>query len=273
MIILLILVVASPSTAGKPIHDFTLKDFDGTPVTLSSFKGKPILLDFWASWCGPCRKAMPFLASLHEKYAQGGFVLIGVNLDSKVDVPKFKQLLQTYNVKYSNVIAYGSDVMNRYGVSAMPTTVLINPNFEEELRFVGMSPSAESQLDSRINKMLSGTSQPLNVCLGFIKIAGDKSDAGLSDKIRGLVSQSLKSSKTNLQVTYSLPGDDPTGNCDFGISGSFTAESGKGRLTVNLIDSKTGMKLNSVSEFGKMEELEPMVQKVVTQLSPSLVKQ
>ncbi len=146
---------STESASGNQVHDFTLKDFNGNEFTLSSLKGKPVLLDFWASWCPPCKKAMPFLASLDKKYRDQGFVLIGVNLDRNVDIPAFRQLLDKYDVEYKNVVALGSNVPGEYGVTAMPTTVLINPEFEEVMRFVGLNPSAEKQLEEKIKELLA----------------------------------------------------------------------------------------------------------------------
>ena len=91
--IALFLLLATIAEA-RPVYDFALKDLDGNTVKLSNFKGKVILLDFWATWCKPCQAAMPFLVSLHKKYGDKGFVLIGVNVDRRKGPDKVQKFLE-----------------------------------------------------------------------------------------------------------------------------------------------------------------------------------
>ena len=108
--------------------DFTLEDMDGNKLTLSDFKGKTILLNFWATWCGPCKYEMPFIEKLYQDTKDSDFVIITVNLqETKLIVSKF----MTDN-KYHFPVWLDSkgDVANQYGVSGIPLSLLINKDFK-----------------------------------------------------------------------------------------------------------------------------------------------
>lgn len=103
---------------------FSLPGKDGQAIDLAKYKGQVVMLNFWASWCGPCRTEMPLMDQIYKKYAPAGFVLLGVNVDNdSTDANKF--LAQ---VPVSFPIAYDreSKVSNTYQVSAMPSTVFID---------------------------------------------------------------------------------------------------------------------------------------------------
>jgi peroxiredoxin len=110
---------------GQPAPDFEPAVQAGPKLTgkLSSLKGKVVLLDFFATWCGPCREAMPHLQHLHETYGQKGLKVIGISSEAKATVAA---AAQRFNLKYTLAADVGESVTGRYRVFALPTMVLID---------------------------------------------------------------------------------------------------------------------------------------------------
>jgi peroxiredoxin len=105
---------------------FTLKDMNGGSVNLASLKGKVVLLDFWATWCGPCKIEIPGFIELHEKYKAKGLAVVGVSVD---DTPEqLKPFVAQYKMTYPVLLGLGQDAMQEaYGpMWGLPTTYLIS---------------------------------------------------------------------------------------------------------------------------------------------------
>ena len=111
-----------PKTANL---DFTLKDLNGNDITLSAYKGKVILLDFWATWCGPCKVEIPYFIDLYTKYRAQGFQMLGFDVDDPL--PQLKQYVQSMKMNYPVLIGQGrEDVLEAFGpMIGLPTTVII----------------------------------------------------------------------------------------------------------------------------------------------------
>ena len=103
------------------------KDLDGKPVTLADFKGKVLLIDFWATWCGPCRAEMPNVIKAYGKYHAKGFEVLGISLDRPNDVEKLKSYIKEKGMPWRQVhYSEGqNDVATAYGVEGIPHTVLV----------------------------------------------------------------------------------------------------------------------------------------------------
>ena len=106
--------------------DFTFKDLDGRDVTLSSFKGKVILLDFWATWCGPCKFEIPGFIELYTKYRSQGFQVLGLAVDDPV--PALKAYAEQMKMNYPVLVGEGrEDILEAYGpMPGLPTTFIIS---------------------------------------------------------------------------------------------------------------------------------------------------
>lgn len=108
--------------------DFTLSTPDGDPISLSSLKGKVVLIDFWASWCGPCRKENPNLVKLYQKYKSKGFTILSVSLDN--DESAWKNAIETDGLIWPNHVSdlkgWESPMTQVYGFNSIPYTVVIN---------------------------------------------------------------------------------------------------------------------------------------------------
>jgi len=112
---------------GKIAPDFTMLDVDGKPLALSAFKGKYVLIDFWASWCGPCRKENPHVVELYNEFHEKGFDILGVSLDQKKDA--WLKAIEDDQLAWSQVSdlkGWKNEVAQLYGVSSIPHTVLLD---------------------------------------------------------------------------------------------------------------------------------------------------
>ena len=112
------------STAGSKAAEFSLKSVDGKTIKLSQFKGKIVIIDFWATWCPPCRKGIPDLIAIQKEYKKD-VVVIGISVDqekTKADVPGF---VKNYGINYP-VVYFDDKVVQDYGgISAIPTSFVV----------------------------------------------------------------------------------------------------------------------------------------------------
>ncbi|MHC4630411.1 MAG: redoxin family protein [Planctomycetota bacterium] len=139
----------SPLT-GKPAPSFTLKDLNGKQVSLSDFKDKVVLLDFWATWCGPCVRAIPYVESLHKKYKDQGLVVIGIN--NERDHTKVKAFAKT---RMSYLILLDADKQfKEYGARSIPTAFYIDKEGMIRYRDVGFGPGKEKEMEQKIKELL-----------------------------------------------------------------------------------------------------------------------
>ena len=145
---------AAPAEKASMAPDFSLADVStGKDVTLSHFRGKVVLLDFWATWCGPCRMEIPGFIKLQEEYGKKGFVMLGVSLDQQ-GLAVVKPFMQVWKVNYTMVIDQMGLVQNSYGgIHSIPTTVLIGKKGDIKGAFVGVHP--EEQFEEEIKKALA----------------------------------------------------------------------------------------------------------------------
>jgi thiol-disulfide isomerase/thioredoxin len=117
-------VPALAAAADGPAPDFQLASSGGKPVSLAQYKGQVVMINFWATWCGPCRTEMPVLEQLHKKYKPMGFTMMGVNVepDSAGAVDWLKATPVTFPILFDT----DSKVSKLYAVSGMPSTVIVD---------------------------------------------------------------------------------------------------------------------------------------------------
>lgn len=114
---------------GQTFVDFTLNDTSGNPVNLSSLKGKYFLMDFWASWCGPCRRENPNVVSVYKDYKNKGFDIIGISFDN--NEAKWKQAIIDDSLSWTQVSdlkGWKCEAGKLYGVRSIPHSVLVDPD-------------------------------------------------------------------------------------------------------------------------------------------------
>ncbi len=119
-----------------PMPSWTLKDVDGKSISSDEFKGKVVVLDFWATWCGPCRSEIPGYVKLQKKYQDIGLAIVGVSLDQ--DGPaKVQEFMRDQGINYRIVMGDDKIADAFGGVEAIPTTFIIDRNGTVQFRKVG----------------------------------------------------------------------------------------------------------------------------------------
>ncbi len=121
---------------GSMAPNFTLEDLQHQPVSLESFRGKAVLLNFWATWCGPCQMEMPSLESLYQKYRPRGFVVLGVSVDEEGE-SAMQDFLKQVQVSFPIVNDKNQDVTDLYQTYRVPETYLIDPQGKIVSKFLG----------------------------------------------------------------------------------------------------------------------------------------
>lgn len=142
----------SLDVAGKPAPDFTLQSLDGKNVQLSSYKGQAVLLNFWATWCGPCKIEMPWFVELQKEYGPQGLQIVGVAMDdaSKEDITKF---VKEMGVNYTILLGKEAVGQEYGGVNVLPTTFFIDRDGKIVAREFGLQ--SRSLFVDNIKKALS----------------------------------------------------------------------------------------------------------------------
>jgi peroxiredoxin len=147
------LLLCSSSLFAAAAPDFTLKNLNGENIRLTEQRGQVIMLNFWASWCGPCRNEMPLLDKLDTKYGKMGFVLYGVNTDE--DIAEAKNVLEKIKVNYPILLDPDSKVSELYKVDSMPFTVFIDKKGQVRHIHKGYTLGDEEKYVQKIKELIS----------------------------------------------------------------------------------------------------------------------
>jgi peroxiredoxin len=147
------LVVSSLVSASTTVApSFTLPSRSGDTVSLEQLHGKVVMLNFWASWCGPCRTEMPLLEQMHKRYSSLGFTLLGVNVEA--NTADAERWLKDTPVSFPVLFDRDSKVSKLYNVSAMPSTVFIDRKGNIRYLHKGYKPGDESEYLNQIRALL-----------------------------------------------------------------------------------------------------------------------
>jgi peroxiredoxin len=148
-----LMLCSSALFAADVAPDFTLKSSTGENVRLAEQRGQVVILNFWASWCGPCRAEMPLLDAMSKKYGKMGFVLYGINVDQ--DTAEAKKVLQKISVNYSVLFDPESKLSDLYNVDAMPTSVFIDKKGQIRHIHRGYVAGDEEKYIKQIKELIS----------------------------------------------------------------------------------------------------------------------
>ncbi len=140
------------SEMNEPAPDFTLKSLNEKNLKLSEYAGNVVLLNFWASWCAPCRLEMPLLNDLHNKYKKLGFVVLGVNVEEQSE--KARSYIAERPVDFPVLFDDSNSVSKQYKVVAMPTTVMIDRNGNMRYLHQGYKPGDENKYKKMVKILI-----------------------------------------------------------------------------------------------------------------------
>ena len=144
-------VSASEEVSGKA-SDFSLMNKKGVKESLSDHLGEVVMVNFWASWCAPCRQEMPILEDLQKKYQRLGFTILGVNVEAESD--KAREMLKEIPVSLPVLFDTDNVVSELMGVDAMPTTILIDRNGNKRFLHRGYKPGYEDHYEQQIRSLI-----------------------------------------------------------------------------------------------------------------------
>jgi peroxiredoxin len=144
--------LASSGLEGQQAPDFALKSSSGENLRLSEYRGDVVMINFWATWCGPCRQEMPLLDELYNRYQRVGFNLLGVNIDD--DSSRAMKMVSELGVSFPVLFDARKEVSKLYEVNAMPVTVIVDR--EGNVRYVhhGYKPGYEEKYLDQIRSLL-----------------------------------------------------------------------------------------------------------------------
>jgi peroxiredoxin len=150
---LLAAVAATAPAAASPAPDFTLKTLDGPALRLAEQRGQVVLVNFWASWCAPCKVEMPHLNALADKYRHTGVVLVGINVDD--DPKKAAAEARKLGIRFPVLLDTDKAASKAYKLEAMPTTVLVDRDGRVRHVHQGYRPGYETTYDAQIRALVT----------------------------------------------------------------------------------------------------------------------
>ncbi len=139
-------------TPSASAPDFTLPSLDGPNLRLQEQRGRVVMINFWASWCGPCRVEMPHLARLYEKYRGSGFTVLAVNIDESPQ--KAASLATQLGMRFPVLLDTDKKVSRLYDLSTMPSTVLVDRDGRVRYVHRGYRDGYEETYDKQIRELL-----------------------------------------------------------------------------------------------------------------------
>lgn len=144
---------SAANLVGQPAPDFVLRSLGSENLRLSEHLGDVVLINFWATWCGPCRQEMPLLDEIHSKYKLAGLTLLSINIDDNAE--RAADMAKALKVSYPVLFDERKEVSRAYQVGSMPLTVLVDR--EGVVRYIseGFKPGSEKRYTEQLRKLLN----------------------------------------------------------------------------------------------------------------------
>jgi len=141
-------------TVGDSALAFTLKTLDGNSVSLSDFKGHPVVINFWASWCPPCRDEMPVLVEAYRAHKDSGLIILAVNgRDQETSLRPVRRFVAEFQMPFPVLLDEHGDLRKRYKLRGLPTSVFIGA--DGLMRGLIIGPFTPATFETRLNEILS----------------------------------------------------------------------------------------------------------------------
>ena len=142
---------SSVATVGKAAPNFELQNLDGQSISLSSLKGRPVLVNFWATWCSPCVSEMPYIQEIHEDWSDSGLMVLAINTGGSAS--EVEQFLQEHNLSLPVLLDTKNVVAPKYGIRYIPTTFFIDKDGIVRNKVIGAFPS-KAAIESRLDEIM-----------------------------------------------------------------------------------------------------------------------
>jgi len=146
------LAPAARAGAPAPAPDFALPAMDGSELRLSELRGQVVMINFWATWCGPCRQEMPLLQQLQVKYEPLGFTLVGINVEP--ESAGARTWLEKVHVTFPILFDRQNQVAERFGVQGMPSSVFVDRSGKVRYVHRGYQPGDESKYADMVRSLV-----------------------------------------------------------------------------------------------------------------------
>ena len=157
-LMLSVLTYSSTASAGNNAPTFTLRDINKKEVSLEDYRGKVVLVNFWATWCGPCQAEMPHLQKMYAELEDQGFVVLSISADNARDASKVKPLIKRNRYTFPVLLDTDSTVLNQYNPeSVLPYNVLIGKDGNIIWQKASYAPGEEVELRAKVVEALGGT--------------------------------------------------------------------------------------------------------------------
>lgn len=145
-------VEINPPSIGDIAPDFTLKGMNGNTISLADYKGKVVMVEFWATWCPPCKELAPILEKIHKKYKDKGLVFLAlVSKDEGEET--IKSFIKEHEITYSVLMA-DQETTRHYGISSIPVTFIINKEGRVVIMHMGNTQGIMQELIAEIERLL-----------------------------------------------------------------------------------------------------------------------
>jgi len=156
LIVVTLLMLLSVSSHAVDVReeapDFTLKSLEGTNLRLEEYRGQVVLINFWASWCGPCRQEMPLLDRLHHRYEDTGFAVLGINVEG--EIKPAQKVVDKTNVTFPVLIDEEQKVSEMYSLEAMPSTIVVDRDGIVRYIHRGYKPGDEAKYVEVVKQLI-----------------------------------------------------------------------------------------------------------------------